>query len=237
MAEVPITLLGTPVEAQIRAREQQKQRDQETAFQRRLQMTREERERDIERGRELGQELIGEGSLRRLEEGRSAEIADIIERRRAQLEGFTPEEQQAMREQILGEITPGEQTALRQLRGIQGAQGIRGGLAAAQQAEILAQGQQARTQAERDLFLQQVAERRRALEALEASTVGAREEELARQRFNIGQQQAEKFGQISTTFGVAGLGSQERGAIRQELIGQAEAEAAQAAAAQDQGKK
>ncbi|MDX1400197.1 MAG: hypothetical protein R3204_16830, partial [Oceanospirillum sp.] len=57
---------------------------------------------------------------------RAQEVADIIARRQAGLEGFNAEELAAQRAQMSQGIGRAEQTALRQLRGAQGAAGLRG---------------------------------------------------------------------------------------------------------------
>jgi len=233
----------------------------------------------IERGKALGEEFFAEGSFRKIAERagaeelgqvttreqqaavagrRSQDIADIVARRRAQLGGFSPEEQQALREQTLGAIGGTEQTALRQLRGVLGAQGVRGGLAAAQQADVITQAQQARTQLERDVFLQQIAERRRALGAFEQTVTGAEAGEFGREQtaqaafeaisqqvrgetqdkvlFNIQQEQREQFGRLATTFGFAGLDTAERASAAQQALGEKQIEAG-ISAAEQAGKK
>lgn len=170
---------------------------------------------DVEAGKEsvLGQEFAP-GSLERLDTARSQDVSDIIAKRRAGLEGLSAEENQALRERGSQGITRGTQTALRQLRGRQAASGVRGGTATAQQAAILSAGQQAKAGVERDLFLQNINQKRQALGDFEKSVAGAEQSEEARRLFNIEQQQREKFGRVSAGLGIAQLGVAERAGIQ-----------------------
>ena len=202
-----------------------------------LQQLRRQREIAQDQGRARGEQLFGEGSLGRLQEGRAPEIADVIERRRAGLQGFSREELNALRAQRAQEIARGEQTALRQLRGAQAQAGVRGGLAGAQQAALIQQGQQQRAQAEQELFLRGEQAKREGLGSFEQSLVGAREREQQRQAFNIGQQQRERFGQLATELGFAGLGAQEAAAAGQLFLGEQQAIAGEREARANEGKK
>lgn len=201
-----------------------------------LQDTRNAREEDMARGRQRGNELFGDGQLGRLEEGRAAEVADVIARRKANLNGFSSEEQGAMRDnqRSLDQSTQGQ---IRQLKGQQAAAGVRGPAALAQQGQLVQQNQQAKADQERQLFVSQIAERRNALDKLEGSTNDARKEELGRSQFNIGQKNKEKYGQLSTELGFASLGAGERSAIMQRLIGADQAKAAENSAKDSGGKK
>lgn len=214
------------------ALEAQKQRELELR-----EVAKKERAADLAEGRKRGEELFGEGALGRVGTERSADIADVIARRKDALSGLTPEQQNALQSQVLGGIQQGTQTQLRQLRGIQGASGVRGGAAAAQQANILQSGLRQRAQAERDIFTDNIARQAQALNALEGSLRQAETDELAREQFNIGQGQREKFGQLQTEFGFAGLGAAERGGIAQQSIGEQQIAEARERAALNQGKK
>lgn len=191
-----------------------------------LDKARAEREKDMAAGRARGEELYKEGSLGRLEEARAKEIADIIARRQSESQGFSPEEMEAKRSMAVGDIQNNQAAALRALRGVQGAAGVIGPAAAAQQANLIGQSQAARTGVERDLFLKGVEARRTGLDSLEKSIGGARAEELAKQQFNLEQIAREKMGRIGTELGYAGLGSAERGAVGQQVVGEAAARAA-----------
>jgi len=107
---------------------------------------------------------------------------DILSMRRSALQGFNSQENNALREQGLQGIQQGQQTALRQLRGVQAGSGIRGGLQAAQQAQALNAGQAARGQLARDLFLQNIGQKEKALAAFEQSSTGIEGTQYARQQ-------------------------------------------------------
>jgi len=222
---------------------------------------------DLARGAKRGDKLFD--NLGRLQEGRAGETADIIAkrqqmaatagqrsagiqdvigRREASLEGFTPQEMQAMRENQNLTLDRNQQAAMRALRGSNAASGVRGGVAAAQALKLAGAGQQAKAQNERDLFLQNIGQKQQnlgayesslrgaeteelnrgasALNALEASTNAAREEEIKRQTFNIGQSMQERFGKLATELGYGQLGSGQRGAIGQQLAAELQAQSA-----------
>ncbi|MBR9701022.1 hypothetical protein GOV11_04110 [Candidatus Woesearchaeota archaeon] len=199
----------------LKAAQERSQDDRRRKF---LEESRQARERDLKAGRERGQELFGAGSFGTREEqsARTTDFADVLERRRAKLEGFTPEEQQAFREQVLGGAQKASETQLRRLRGEQASSGVRGGLASAQRGQLLRGAQRQEAEAERDIFLRQVAAREQGLSQFER-TLGEEQKRA----------QAEKFGQLSTEFGFAALGSAERGASLQALVGEKQADVAQ----------
>lgn len=182
--------------------------------------------RDIATGKELFGGDFKEGNLGRLSTERSAEMADIIARKKAGLEGFSSEEAQALRERGGQEITRSTQTALRQLRGLQGASGVRGASAVAGQAGILQAGQAAKANVERDLFIQNINQKRQALGDLESSVSG--QEALSRQAeiFNIGQKSKEIAGRQASGLGFAALGATERASQRGVGVALANAKAA-----------
>lgn len=218
---------GGPSEEEVKSQQERDRAFRQQEEERRLERERQLVAEDQERGRARGQELFGEGSLgtRSLEE-RKTDIADVLARRKAALSGLTPEEQAAMESQALGGINQATQTQLRQLRGVQGASGVRGGLAAAQQANLLRGGQQAAAEAQRDIFLQNLGARRQALSDFENTVLG--EQQRANQ---------ERFGQLATEMGIAQLGSGTRGGVRQSILGEQQVESAQQQAAANSGKK
>lgn len=153
-----------------------------------------ERAASEQKAKDRAQELFGQGSLgTRSRDEIAADLQDVVARRKAALNGLTPEERQAIEQQGLQNIQQQNQTALRQLRGIQGAQGIRGGLASAQQAQQLIAGQNAAGNLQRDIELQNINLRRQGLTDFE-NTIGAEQERAQR----------EKFGQLSTELGLLG---------------------------------
>lgn len=179
---------------------------------------------DMSAGKKLANEFIADGTLGRMQEGRSTEVADLIAERRKAYEasptgGLQDEELQAYRDQAVGNINKTSETARRRLSGIQANTGVRGATAATQQMSAINAGNQERTTFERDLFLKQRealqqdrAEQSTRFSALESSIESARSNEEATQKFNLEQVAKEKFGQISTALSFAGLGAMDRGA-------------------------
>lgn len=194
------------------------------------------REGDMAKGRARGQELFGEGKLGRIDASRSADISDVIARRKAMLEGYTPEEKNAMRDENIRSMQRQTEGQQRALRGAQAASGVRGATASAQNVQ-LAKGQQEQSrQMERDLFLKNADARRAALGAFEQSATGAEATETAKQQYNIGQKNAELQAQLATEFGYANLGSADRAAAAQQAAAMYTADA-QRDAAKEKGKK
>lgn len=221
---------GGPSDAEIEKKEKHQAAEQKRRSQELVDQFQSARDVDLAKGRARGQEEFGEGSLGRLNAERNADIANVIARRRAALEGFSPEERNAMESQAIGGINQSAQSALRQLRGVQGAQGLRGGTAAAQQAGVLQNAANQEAQARQNLFLQDVAARRGALDSFEQGV-------MDREKFNIEQINREKLGRLGTEFGYAGLGVGERTGAHQAAMGEQMAAAARMQAAKNQGKK
>jgi hypothetical protein len=153
----------------------------------------------------IGRKAAGE----RFADVKSGDLDDIISRRREQLEGLTSGEKNLLETQGIGGIQQAEQGALRQLRGIQGATGVRGATAGAQQADVLQEGLMARGDLQRDIVMQDINARRQALDNLE-TTLGK-----------------ERLGFLTRELGEAGLGAAERGAAIQHVVGMAQANAPQ----------
>lgn len=204
-----------------------------------LDRNRADRNRDMEEGRRRGEQVFGEGMLGRVDAARSQEVGDVLARRRENLAGFTPEEQNALREQNMTAINQASQGQMRQLRAQQASAGVRGPAALAQQNAMMQGAQGQMTQAERDLFIKNAEMKRGALDSLEQSIGSARSDELSRQQFNIGQQNKEKYGQISSELGFASLGSSDRAAVAQQLLGEKQLKVAKDMANQygESGKK
>lgn len=213
--------------------ERQKMVDNQTDIAKRYESS---RESDMAKGRARGQELFGEGKLGRVNEARSADIQDVISRRKAMLEGYTPDEKAAMRDENIRSMQRQTEGQMRALRGAQAASGVRGATASAQNVQ-LAKGQQEQSrQMERDLFLKNADAKRAALGAFEQSATGAEANELQRQQYNIGQKNAETQAQLATEFGYANLGAADRAAAAQQASAMYAADAQRAAAA-EKGKK
>lgn len=122
---------------------------------------------DLERGQARGSQVFG--SRRNLADLQG----DILSRRRDLAEGLESVELGAAREQARDQINLATQQGLQELRAIQGAQGIRGGVAAGQQLQGIQQGQERLQDLERDLLVANIEARRRGLGDFE-STVGRR---------------------------------------------------------------
>lgn len=118
---------------------------------------------------------------------------DILKRRMDLANGLQAKELAAIRGQAQQQIRGQTQSDLRRLQAIQGRQGVKGGLAAAQQRATLQQGAQNQTNLERDLIMQNIEARRQGLGDL-SSDVNKR-----------------LFGIQATQSGQAQLGLQQRG--------------------------
>lgn len=186
--------------------------------------------KDIAKGQEVLGKDFQEGSLGRIDANRSADMNQVVEARKAGLGGLSAEENQALRERASQGIDRGTQTAVRNLRGIQAASGVRGASAASQVGRQLSAGQSAKAAAERDLLIANVDRKQQAVGALEQSVTGAEATEQDRSIFNLKQQQAEKFARQSAGLGFAQLGVTER-------TGAQAANVAAASAAQGSGGK
>jgi predicted transposase YdaD len=151
-------------------------------------------------------------------------MADILERRKKQLEGYSSEENTALREAATRAAQRQQLAQERALRGQQAASGVTGGLKLAQQRAFQTDALKARQEAEKNLFLQNIAERQRALGAYEGSLTGAEETETSR----YGRRQAAK---LATEMGYGQLAAAERGGATQAVVGEM-----QAASAANQGR-
>jgi len=205
--------------------EQQRRQIRETSVERQGERERVLREEDLQRGRERGEEIFGDLPARTQEE-RTAGFLDVLERRKAALGGLTPEQQTAFQSQVLGGIGRQQQTQQRQLRGLQAGAGVQGGLAAQQQLGLAQQAQEQQRQAQQQLFIQNIGRQQEALGAFEQT-----------QQFEQQAAERARAGQLGVEFGFAGLGAQERGGLRQLLLGEQQAATAQASAEANQGKK
>lgn len=176
-------------------------------------------------GRARGGELFGDNTLGRLTDGRTTEVQDVLDRYKSGLAGYSAPELQAMRDQASNGINQQAQTNLRALRGVQGMSGIRGGLASAQQYQTLQDAAKQRANFEQQLFIRNADEQQNRLGQYNGALTGAQAEELARKKYNIGQGEKEKFGQLSTELGYGGLGAGDTALASQMIIGDAMARA------------
>lgn len=194
-----------------------------------------DRQKDLEEGRKRGEQLFADGSLGRIDQNRSQEIADIVARRKANINGFNPEELNALRTNHQVEANQALATALRNQKILQAQSGVRGGLASAQQSQLLKDSNAARIANERELFLKNAEAGRQGLNAYESTINGSRKDELERAMFNLAQGNKEKLGRLGTEFGYGTLGSGDRSSLFQKWASQDMAEATRAAAKQGGG--
>jgi len=185
-----------------------------------LNQTRTDRNADMAAGRQRGEEIFGNQALGRVDANKSAEIQDILSRRQANLDGFTPQEQEAMRDQNMRSIVQSQQAGSRDLARNQARSGVRGGLAAAQQQSFQAATQGQIADQERQLFLSQIGQKRDALDRFEGSQRTTEQDLLGRQQFNLDQGAREKLGALSTELGMGSLGAAERASIMQQVLGE-----------------
>lgn len=193
-------------ELERRLKEQAAPEAQEQA---RIDRARAERAKDLQEGRTRGQEMFREGSLGRI----SPELLDQI---RAQSKGFSAEEQTALREQNLGNLQQQNAAQLRQLKIQQAQQGVRGGQATAQRAKALSDISGQMAAGERELFLKNIDARR-----------AGQKELLGAEQYTNEQRNRELMAQLTTEMGYGALGSADRAAAVQAIIGQQQAQAAQ----------
>ncbi len=185
----------------------------------RIDRARIERAKDLAEGRARGTEQFGDGSLGRL----SAESLDNL---RKNSKGFTAEEQNAMRDNNLSTINQNNSSQLRQLKIQQAQSGVRGGQAVAQRAKAMSDqtGQVAAN--ERELFLKNIDARRVGQSAL-----------IDSEKYTNEQKNREKMAQMTTELGFGALGSADRAAAIQAIIGKQQAAAAANSGGGGGGKK
>jgi hypothetical protein len=192
---------------------------------------------DMAAGQARGETLFGGNALGRLNEGRSADVSDILARRQANLAGFTPEEQGAMRDQNMKSILQSQQAGSRDLARQQARSGVRGGLASAQQGAMQMAGQGQLADQERQLFLENIAQKRGALDQFEQSQTGAEATERGLQQYNQAQAAKELLGKLSTEMGYGSLGSADRAAAMQSALGEKTLSGSKDIAEMTKGKK
>jgi len=141
------------------------------------------RQKDLATGKARGEEIFGNQALGRISEG------------------FSPQEQQSMREQNMKAITQSQMAGARDLARSQARSGVRGPLASAQAAQQNLAGQGQLADQERQLFLENIANKR------------------SGQQFNLGQAEKELMGKQATELGYGSLGAGERAAAMQSVIG------------------
>lgn len=188
--------------------------------QKRFEDIRKQQELDRQAAQPQAQEIFGEGTLGRVEEGRSQEISDVIAQRQQQLSGGAQglDESIARRQQTIS--TGGQdpafkqiedaarraqdvqtQTSLRQLRGDLGSQGVRGGINIQQQLGTLGGANLAESQLQAQLAqarLGRVSGAESALEGLQGQRIGQQAQALGAQEQSIQSARADEAGRSDT---------------------------------------
>lgn len=193
------------------------------------------REIDLARGRERGEQDFSEGALGRVRQDLSPELQELQDARtNIAREGFGADAFQAAREARLGGLQRQQQQQMRQLRANQAGSGVMGALSGAQQSALMGQQQRATQDAERQLFLDDIGQRQQSMSAAESTVRGNEADTLGRQQFNLAQAKGELMGRITAQYGEAALGVAERGAAQ---AAQASKDYAMAVRNQGGGKK
>jgi hypothetical protein len=142
-----------------------------------------------------------------------------------------------MRDQNMKSILQGQQAGARDLARNQARAGVRGGLASAQQGAFAQQGQGQLADQERQLFLENIAQKRGALDQFEQSQTGAEATDLGKLQYNQSQAAKELLGKLSTEMGYGSLGSADRSAAMQSALGEKALSASKEIAEANKGKK
>jgi len=158
------------------------------------QSVRAELEAGAEFGREIGQEFFAEGSLGRLETGRSEEIKELIELRRANLEGLTPEEQRQIRERAEIDANRQAQQSRRNLIKRLASTNQRGAVAAGLLGDIDRERFRAQRGITSDVFSENIDRKRAALGEFGSLLTGQQAFEQGTNVFNLNQRAAEVGG-------------------------------------------
>lgn len=187
----------------------------------------------------VGTDLPGaEGNLKRFDElydkysVRDPAQQKVLDQMKAGLGGYTSPEYQAQREQMMRGQQSNLQTGLSQLAKAQSRGKVYGAAAAAQQGNLLRSSEQSKNQLEQDLYVKNIDEMQRRLSEYGQYNRGLadeeygrvadivrgktdesrslREEELDRQKINIGQSNAELAAQIGAFTGAGATSLQEK---------------------------
>lgn len=180
----------------------------ESAMQR--EQIRKEREGDLAAGRKRGEEIFGEGALGRVGTETSAEMQDILARRKAMLGGYTPEEREAQKAIYTTPAQQALQGQVRAMRGANAAAGVRGGAAASQEAQMRGRFAKDQAQLGQAQFLADVDARRQALTGYQQAVQGSEADRLQREQYNIDQKNKELMGILTTELGQGQLGVADR---------------------------
>jgi hypothetical protein len=165
-----------------------------------------DQDKDIIRGSQFGEAVLGEEGLGRL--GRD-ETMEAMEAQAAELaKGFSSEEMLARKEKGIEGIQGSVASQSRAAQAALARSGVKGQAAGAQLGNIAMSGVQARGNLERDLM---IANREAQVQGLAAQR-GVHQEALANTKFDLSQAAKEKKMVLASGLGIAGLGASERGA-------------------------
>lgn len=181
---------------QIELEADQKRSRQKTA------LTREQISGDIREGVKLGEELIPEGFLGRM--GERSEIKSSMARLQDLSQGMGAKETEARRAQAFEGIDQATGSQSRALQASLARAGVKGGVAGAQLRDTAIGGIQAKSNVERDLFLQDRSARVAGLDRLTKA-------QGAVASFDIGKQAEENKLKLQSGVLFAGIGASERG--------------------------
>jgi hypothetical protein len=203
---------------------------------------------DADRSEEV-QNLINQQSAFADQAGtRSDEATQAVELAQQGLGGLTAAENDALRAQGFQGLDRSFQAGQRALARAQGRSGVRGAAGAAQARDLIRDRGDAVRGLERDILLENIgiqdarrnafanliaqqegrefAQQQAALQGLQGLTQSARQDELARQQFNLGQQANLLSGQQALFFGGQGLIDARRNAIQNARLARQQQQAA-----------
>lgn len=170
--------------------------------------------RDLEAGKELGADVVGEG-LGRIRETEGGQEARALLQEQAQ--GLSSQQTQAMRESALERQQGSERAAERGLSSALARSGVKGGAAGQAQVELAAQSLQQRRALDRDIYL--ASEQARAQGVTNLAQFEAKTSE-----FDLAQAAKEKNIMLQSQLATAELGSNERSAVRAGIAAEQVAE-------------
>jgi hypothetical protein len=174
------------------------------------------------RGRDLqsGKDFIKDFSLGRIEQtplsGENERLRSLLEGR---LGGLSSGEGAALREQAFRGLNQQRQGDVRALRGIQGAQGVRGPAAVAQQQNVFGEAADRASDLEQQLLLRNLDIQRQAAGDFQSEVGRQQAQQLGISEFNIGQGTQEAALKNAFPFLFANLGAQEQAAATGAITG------------------
>jgi hypothetical protein len=160
---------------------------------------------DLDAGMNFAKTHIADGSLGRLSDARQGEVNELLAKQKAGLDGMTPAEMLAAREQGNAEINRSLSGNLRQLGGIAAANGVRGGAAAGLKLGAINQATSAQGDLQRRLVLDNIAQKNVAMDRYGRTLGNQQGVELGVGKYNIDQGNREKLGQLGAAFQYGGL--------------------------------